>query len=67
MSATLVAEREPVTWRRLRPLLGRLVTIKTVSTTVRGTLLSSVRGSVWLVVDDADVLVHVDEIVAVQP
>jgi hypothetical protein len=67
MSPSLVMERPPVTWRRLRPLLGSLVTIRTGSQTWCGTLLSSVRDSVWLVVDDADVLVHLDDIVAVQP
>jgi hypothetical protein len=32
---------------------------------LRGLLLSCVSGSAWLVVDDADVLVDLDEIVAV--
>jgi hypothetical protein len=65
MSPTLVMERPPVTSRGLRPLLGSPVTVRTVSRTLRGTLLSCVKGSAWLVVDDSDVLVQLDEIVTI--
>jgi hypothetical protein len=53
--------------RTLRPLLGAAVTVRTVTGTWRGTLLSCVKGSAWLVVDDVDVMVQVDDIVAIEP
>jgi hypothetical protein len=41
------------------------VTVRTASVVLRGLLLSCVSGSAWLVVDDADVLVGLDEIVSI--
>lgn len=67
MSPTVVLDPPPVTSRLLRPLLGSLVTVDTPSATLRGTLLSCVKGSAWLVCDDVDVLVHVDKILSVRP
>jgi len=66
MSPSIAVADHPVTARLLRPLLGSLVTVRTASRTLRGTLLSCVKGSAWLVVDDADVVVHLDEIVSVR-
>ena len=61
----LVMDLPPVSPRLLRPLLGSGIIVRTRSETVRGTLLSCVKSSAWLVVDDADVVVHLDEVVAV--
>jgi hypothetical protein len=66
MGPTVVMDRPPVTVRVLRPLRGSLVIVHTASRTLRGTLLSCVTGSAWLVVDDADVLVGLDDIVSIQ-
>ena len=57
----------PVTDRLLRPLLGSAVVARTASRTLRGTLLSCVKGSAWFVVDDTDVVVPLDVIVSVRP
>jgi hypothetical protein len=58
----------PLTPRELRPLLGRPVQVQTVTTTMRGLLLSCVQRSVWIVVDDdSDVVVRLDEVVSVRP
>ncbi|HEX8804991.1 MAG TPA: hypothetical protein VF743_12385 [Acidimicrobiales bacterium] len=67
MSTPVATAPGPVTARLLRPLLGSLVVVRTASRTLRGTLLSCVKGSAWLVVDDTDVVVHLDEIVSVGP
>ena len=68
MIPTTVTEAQPmVTTRLLRPLLGSLVSIRTASGMFRGTLLSCVKGSAWLVVDDDDVVVHLDDIISVRP
>ena len=61
----LVMDLPPVSPRLLRPLLGSGIIVRTRSATVRGTLLSCVKSSAWLVVDDADVVVHLDDVVAV--
>jgi ribosome maturation factor RimP len=65
MSPT-VADRPVVTPRALRPLLGRTVVVRTAATLWRGTLLSCVRDSAWLVVDDADVVLPLDDLVSVR-
>jgi hypothetical protein len=68
MTPTTLAERQPMmTSRLLRPLLGSLVTVRTASGLIRGTLLSCVKGSAWFVVDDTDVVVHLDDIISVRP
>jgi hypothetical protein len=68
MSPTVtVAEDQPISSRLLRPLLGSLVTVRTASGSLRGTLLSCVKGSAWFVVDDTDVVVHLDDIISIRP
>lgn len=51
-----------MTARGLRPYLGGAVTVRTPSTLLHGTLLSCVRSSAWLVVDDEDVVVRLADI-----
>jgi hypothetical protein len=67
MRQMLVARREPVSTRALRPLLGAAVIVRTLAATWRGTLLSCVKDSAWFVVDDTDVVLHLDEIVSIRP
>jgi hypothetical protein len=68
MTPMTVAEAQPMlTARLLRPLLGSLVTVRTASGLLRGTLLSCVTGSAWFVVDDTDVVVPLDDIISVRP
>jgi hypothetical protein len=50
---------------RLRSLTDTDVTITTHDGGVTGTVLSCTRVSVWLVVDDLDVVVSLDDIVAI--
>ena len=50
----------------LRPLLGASVIVRTFAATMRGTLLSCVKDSAWLVVDDDDVVLHLDEIISIR-
>lgn len=50
---------------RLRSLTDTDVTITTHDGEVTGTVLSCTRVSVWLVVDDLDVVVHLDDIVEI--
>lgn len=56
-----------VTSRALRPLLGAEVVVRTCSAHWCGTLLSCVKDSAWFVVDDTDVVVHIDDLVSVRP
>lgn len=65
MRQMLVARREPVSTRGLRPLLGAAVIVRTLAATWRGTLLSCVKDSAWFVVDDTDVVIHLEEIVSI--
>jgi hypothetical protein len=67
MGQTLIARREPVSIRALRPFLGAAVTVRTFAATWRGTLLSCVKDSAWFVVDDTDVVVHLDDIISIRP
>jgi hypothetical protein len=68
MSPSLLThDHHPATPRALRPLLGSVVTVRTTTATLHGLLLSCVKGSVWLVADDTDVVVHADDIVSVSP
>ena len=60
-----VIDRPTVSARVLRPLLGGLVVVRTPSALWRGTLLSCVRDSAWFVVNDEDVVVHLDDLVSV--
>jgi hypothetical protein len=66
MSHTVVMDPPPMTARLIRPLLGSFVTVHTATRTLRGTLLSCVQRSAWLVVDDTDVVVRLDDIVAIR-
>lgn len=59
---TAVIDTPKVTAQRVRPLLGRRVTVRTSTSLLNGTLLSCVKGSAWLVVDDTDVVVPLDTI-----
>lgn len=52
----------PVT--QLKSLTDQLVTVTTEHGEVTGTVLSCTRQSVWLVCDDVDVVVALDEITA---
>ena len=52
--------------RALRPLLGAGVIVRTFAATMRGTLLSCVKDSAWFVVDDSDVVLHIDEIISIR-
>ena len=51
-----------LTPQALRPLLGIDVVVSTAAALWRGRLLSCVKDSAWLVVDDDDVVVHLDQI-----
>lgn len=57
----------PTNPRTLRSLLGSAVVVRTLAATWRGTLLSCVKDSAWLVVNDADVMIDVDDIIYVRP
>jgi hypothetical protein len=62
----IVTLRAPgVSNRALRPLLGTGVIVRTFAATWRGTLLSCVKDSAWFVVDDSDVVLHIDEIISI--
>ncbi len=61
-----VVESPAVTARVLRPLLGASVIVHTTTSLWKGTLLSCVKDSAWFVVDDADVVVHVHDLVSVR-
>jgi hypothetical protein len=43
------------------------VLVRTPAALWRGTLLSCVRDSAWFVVDDVDVVVHLDAILSIRP
>ena len=59
--------RSRVTVRDLRPLLGRPATVRTTTALLRGTLLSCVTRSLWLVADDGtDVVVPLDDVASVE-
>ena len=66
MSPTAIDSPDAVTSRVLRPLLGAQVVVRTASALWRGTLLSCVKDSAWFVVDDTDVVVHIDDLVSVR-
>jgi hypothetical protein len=64
---TAIVERGPISSRALRPFVGAAVVVRTLAATWHGTLLSCVRDTAWLVVDDTDVVLRLEEIVSVQP
>jgi hypothetical protein len=61
----IVTDLPEVTARVLRPLVGSPVLVRTGSALWRGTLVSCVRDSAWFVVDDADVVVPLHDLVSV--
>jgi hypothetical protein len=67
MSPTVVAPQALVDTRVLRPLLGAAVVVRTLAATWRGTLLSCVKDSAWFVVDDSDVVIHIEDILSISP
>jgi hypothetical protein len=67
MNRTVIAPRALVNTRAIRPFLGAAVVVRTLAATWRGTLLSCVKDSAWLVVDDSDVVIHLDEIISIRP
>lgn len=64
---TAIPTTDRVTARLLQPLFGSAVVLQAGSRLLRGTLLSCVKHSAWLVVDDDDVMVHLDQITWVRP
>lgn len=48
-------------------MLGTTVTVRTPSVLLRGTLLSCVKRTAWLVVDDTDVLLPLAHITWIDP
>jgi hypothetical protein len=66
MTPTVALDHPSVTARRFRPLLGSMVVVHTTSGSLRGVLLSYVKDSAWLVVDDADVVVPLADIAAIR-
>ena len=61
-------DRSPnrLTPQALRPLLGIDVIVRTAVNLWRGRLLSCVKDSAWFVVDDDDVVVHLDQIESIR-
>jgi hypothetical protein len=57
----------PTSSRTMRSLLGSAVVVRTIAATWRGTLLSCVKDSAWLVVNDTDVMIDIDDIIYVKP
>jgi hypothetical protein len=66
IAAPTVRPSRTVSARTLRPLLGVPVVVRTSSALWRGVLLSCVRDSAWFVVDDADVVVPLADLVSVR-
>jgi hypothetical protein len=63
----IVVDPPVVTSSVLRPLRGAQVIVRTGSALWCGTLLSCVKDSAWFVVDDADVVVSLHDLVSVRP
>jgi hypothetical protein len=55
----------PVTLQLLLPLVGRGIVVRTRRETLRGTLVSCVSTSAWVVVGDTDRVVPLDDMIAV--
>jgi hypothetical protein len=66
MRPSLAIDRPPLTPQVLRPLLGIDVVVRTDASLWRGRLLSCVKDSAWFVVDDDDVVVHLDQIQSIR-
>lgn len=67
MRSPIGVHRDSVSSRAVRPLIGAAVVVRTLAATWHGTLLSCVKDTAWLVVDDVDVMVRLEEIVSIQP
>jgi hypothetical protein len=66
MPPSIAVDGPPPTPQSLRPLLGIDVIVSTAATLWRGRLLSCVKDSAWFVVDDDDVVVHLDQIQSIR-
>jgi hypothetical protein len=66
MRPNIAVDRPPLTPQTLRPLMGIDVIVSTAATLWRGRLLSCVKDSAWFVVDDDDVVVHLDQIQSIR-
>jgi hypothetical protein len=66
MRPSIAVDRPPLTPQALRPLLGIDVIVRTPAMLWRGRLLSCVKDSAWFVVDDDDVVVHLDQIQSIR-
>jgi hypothetical protein len=66
MRPSVAVDRRPLSPEALRPLLGFDVIVRTAATLWRGRLLSCVKDSAWFVVDDDDVVVHLDQIQSIR-
>ncbi len=66
MRPSIALDRPPLTPQALRPLLGIDVIVRTAAALWHGRLLSCVKDSAWLVVDDDDVVVHLDQIQSIR-
>jgi hypothetical protein len=67
MRPSIAVDRPPLSPQALRPLMGIDVIVRTAATLWRGRLLSCVKDSAWFVVDDDDVVVHLDQIQSIRP
>lgn len=66
MSPTDPVDHPSMASRLFRPLLGSVVVVDTGSGSLRGRLLSCVKDSAWLVVEDTDVVILLSDVVAVR-
>jgi hypothetical protein len=66
MRPSIAVDRPPLSPQALRPLMGIDVIVRTAATLWRGRLLSCVKDSAWFVVDDDDVVVHLDQIQSIR-
>jgi hypothetical protein len=66
MRPSVAVDRRPLSPQALRPLLGIDVIVHTAAALWRGRLLSCVKDSAWFVVDDDDVVVHLDQIQSIR-
>jgi hypothetical protein len=66
MRPSIAVDHPSLTPQALRPLLGIDVIVRTPATLWRGLLLSCVKDSAWFVVDDDDVVVHLDQIQSIR-
>jgi hypothetical protein len=65
LPTTLGLDLPPVTRGLLRPLIGNGIVVRTRQEMLRGTLVSCVSTSAWIVIDDTDRVVALDDMIAV--